>query len=264
MKPPPDLSVIADRFLTSIKAQGKARRLLSSTFWGTFGYKARTKERVAAVRRAFDERGIRILSPAAEEFGTEPFTEWIRLGLEVPAGHTSYPRPKDEWFADVARRQFESECEVDSFFVIPVLQELGYGLDDIAQGCPVQITEGSQHRLAEADFALFDGGNRDQNAALLVIESKRFGKPLPQNAHRQAQSYAIWLCAPYYVVTNGDDIDVYENLGAPQKPVEVMRLKREELRTRWGDLAAKLNKKAVVVRKAQIAETLKQARSATL
>jgi hypothetical protein len=38
-------------------------------------------------------------------------------------------------------------------------------------------------------------------------------------------------------------------------------MRRDELRLRWKELAAKLNKKAVVARKAQIAETLKRARA---
>ena len=261
---PPEVSIVADEILTSLKTKGSPRRMLSSTFWTQFRFTRRSPERIADVKQVLAERGIQILRPAAEQFGAEPKDEWIVLGLGTPhPGDILAPRPKDVWFSDIMSRQFGSEREVDSFFVIPLMLELEYTIRDIAQGCPVEVSEGSKHRPAVADVVLFDGEVQTEDTALLVVESKAVGKLLTPDGEAQARSYALWLCAPYYMVTNGDDLVVYENLGGPQRPIEVMRLRREELRERWNEFAAKLNRKAVVARKAQIAETLKKARTAT-
>jgi hypothetical protein len=262
MRTPPEIATVTDTLLDTLKAKGGTSRMLSSTFWWKFRFERRSPERVADVKAALAQRDIQILHPATDQFGSEPPDAWVQLSLgAVQMGKLVPGRPREAWFVEMTNQRFESEAEVGSFFVLPILTELDYNKADIAQGYSFEFAEGSRHRRAEADFALFDGTSRDPNAALLLIETKASGKLLTRDHEAQARSYAIWLCAPYYMVTNGDELVILENLGAPEKPVEILRMRRDELRLRWKELAAKLNKKAVVARKAQIAETLKRARA---
>jgi len=270
---PPEVSVVAEDLLNSITQRGTTRRLLSSTFWAEFGFQTRTKDRIAAVKAALQERGIQILRPAADQFGEEPHRAWIELGIGAvqptpptpAAAPTTTPTAApvtDDWFTEMAGLRFESEEEVESFFIIPLLFKLGYSIDDIAQGWTVTIMDGCKPRKLRCDFCLFDGVGRENDAALLVVESKRTGRRLAGEAENQARCYAMWLSAPTVVATNGDEIRVYENYGPPKPTILVTTITRAQLRDRWEELVGRLSKKAVMARKAQIAETLKRARTA--
>ena len=252
MRPLPELSaVIEEIHQWVLTAPSRQRRLRSNTFWDKFRYKARTQERVAAVKEALANKGIQILQPPLDTFGAEDRGDWIVLAT----GELLPPRPTDNWFQKVVELQFESEREVDSFFVIPVLEQLGYTQPDMAQGFWFYMNEGSTRRHRQADFAIFDGPNRTNTTPLLVVESKNFGQQISAGAVSQARSYALWLNAPYYMVTNADEIQLFENPGLPQSQSQVMVIKRAELQVRWNEFAGKLHRAAVIVRKAQIADS---------
>ena len=255
----PEVSAIAEEIANELlAAPGRQRRWRSHTFWGKFGFKARTQERVAAVREALAEKGIHLEQPQLERLGVEGRDEWVVLTIDAPQP----PRPLDDWFRGIASRRFESEREVESFFVIPLIMQLGYSIEDIAQGHPVSMPVGRTRRCREADFALFNGPDHTKPAAaLLVVESKYEGAELTRDDIDQALSYAVWLGAPYYVLTNADEICVFENLGSPGEPQEVMALNRTERQARWNEFAGTLHKRAVVARKSQIAATLAKART---
>ncbi len=185
------------------------RRLLSKTFWGKFGFKSRTKERVEQVKYALGQRTL-MVNHDDEVFGTENKNEWIVLTYVGPPGpkipiddfSTDVPTPPDSWFALLEQRNFESEREVEYYFVVPLLEKLGYEEDDLAIGYHVQMYEGVKKVNKEADFVLFNGSSRSKETALLVVEAKKIGKPLTEDAVGQARSYAMWLTTPYYMVTN--------------------------------------------------------------
>jgi hypothetical protein len=63
-------------------------------------------------------------------------------------------------------------------FVIPLLERIGYNEDDRADGHPVEQVIGVRKTRTEADFVLFDGKNRSNDSALLVVEAKNIGKNL--------------------------------------------------------------------------------------
>ena len=135
MRKPPETTAVADTLLNTLKTKGGTSRMLSSTFWWKFRFERRSPERVAAVKAALAERDIQILRPATDQFGSEPPDAWVQLSLgAVQMGAVIPGRPRDAWFTDKLNQKFESEAEVGSFFVLPILTELDYKTADIAQG----------------------------------------------------------------------------------------------------------------------------------
>ncbi len=257
---------VIDEILESILATPKRqRRLKSSTFWNMFGFERRTKERVEQVIESLQKRAV-IMNIDDSVFGSESRGEWITLSyvepelpqVAVQATSTSkdVPTPPDSWFAMITNRVFESEREVEYYFVIPLLEQLGYVEDDFAIGFPVQMYEGVKKVNKEADVVLFNGTSRAQEDALLIVEAKKTGKILTEDAVGQANSYALRLTTPYYIVTNGNDIRVYLFRGAVQPDVLLMNFKREELKQHWGALYKNLNKSAVLEYKEKLRKIL--------
>jgi hypothetical protein len=270
---PPEVTAVADQLLASLQSKGGSRRMLSSTFWHQFRFTRRSPERIADVTQALAGRGVVVLRPTPDIFGKEARSVWIELALRDTASEvTVVPtvaaalsprrvRRPTNWISELLEQEFESEREVDSFFVLPLLERLGYSRDDIAQGWKFEFQVGSSRKRGVCDFCLFDGPGRDPHGALLVVETKATGKGLTPEAEDQARSYAIWLCAPFFLVTNADEIRVFANVGVPKPPMLVMTIRRENLRSRWPDLLAQLGRAAVVARKAEFTEILRQARA---
>lgn len=144
------------------------------------------------------------------------------------------------------QRVFESEREVEYYFVVPLLEQFGYEEDDFAIGYPVQMYEGVKKVNKEVDFVLFNGAGRSKENALLIVEVKKSGKIITEDAVGQARAYAMWLTPPYYLVTNGDEIRVYLFRGAVQPDVMLTTLKRTDLRQHWAMLYKILNKTAAI------------------
>lgn len=138
--------VVEEIFQSILATQKRQRRLLSKTFWDKFGFKARTQERVDEVRKALDRRSLMIHLEDAT-FGKEDREKWIILThITPPTGDTGVrtltqplPTPPDAWFAVLEKRLFESEREVEYYFIVPLLEQLGFEEDDFAIGYPVQM-----------------------------------------------------------------------------------------------------------------------------
>ncbi len=254
-KNPPIVDVVEDILQSILATPKRQRRLRSATFWDKFGFERRTKDRVEQVKEALRQRSI-ILNLEEAAFGTESKDEWIILSYvepELPASAvqndlptTNIVTPSDTWFDTMIRRSFESEREVEYYFIVPLLESLGYNEDDFAIGYPVQMYEGVKKVNKEADFVLFNGQSRAKDDALLVVEAKRSEKILTEDAIGQARGYAMWLSTPYYIATNGEDIRVYLFRGAVQPDVMLMTFKRADLRDQWVPLYQTLNKGAVI------------------
>jgi type I site-specific restriction endonuclease len=118
------------------------------------------------------------------------------------------------------------------------------------------VYEGVKRVTKEADFVLFNGTEHSKEAALLIVEAKKTGRPLTEDVAGQARAYAMWLTTPYYMVTNGDEIHVYLFRGAVSPDVMLMNFKRGEMRQNWSMLFETLNKAAVVKRKKELNEML--------
>ena len=275
-----NVSDVVDDIHESILATPKhQRRLRSKTFWANFGYAKRTADRIERVQQELKQRGIAVNLGDAE-LGSEGKEEWIVLtvfepgppppGTVGPDSSKDVPTPDERWFRTIETRIFESEREVEYYFIVPLLERLGYEEDDLAIGFPVQMYEGVKKVNKEADFVVFNGSNgtagtdlpfsRSKADALLVVEAKKTGKILTEDAVSQARSYAMWLTTPYFLVTNGEEVRVYNFRGAVQPDVLLMNFNRVDLRDRWPLLYQTLNKADVIRYKANLLKVLQGAR----
>lgn len=116
----------------------------------------------------------------------------------------------DVWTAKY--EDFKSEADVETRFVMPLLQALGHGLADIVCKKPVLFREGRKARPGrkpEADFIVYADKPHCRATALLVVETKHPKERLDQG-REQAESYAQNLRTPLYVLTNGHGIEVWQ------------------------------------------------------
>ena len=258
--------VVEEMYQSILATPKRQRRLRSSTFWDKFGFKVRTKERVEQVKEALRARCL-ILNIDETTFGTEDKDDWIVLsyvepeppqvvGVQLDLVSPSVPTPDDAWFQLLEQRVFESEREVEYYFMVPLMEKLGYIEADFAIGYPVQMYEGIKKVNKEADCVLFNGLSRAKEDALLVIEAKKTEKILSEDATGQARAYAMWLTVPYYVVTNGEEIRVSLFRGAVQADVLLMSFKRADLRQQWPALYQTIGKEAVLAYKQKLAQVL--------
>lgn len=267
MKKVPQVMDVVEQIHQSILATPKKKRQLrSSTFWHQFGIKNRTEERIAEVKEALKKSHLMISIDDAE-FGKEDKRDWIRIVVMEPPLPQPPPSscskdnpvpPPDAWFSLMEHRDYESEKEVEYYFIMPLLEKLGYEEEDFAIGYPVEMYEGVRRSTKEADIVVFNGSNRSKENTLLVIEAKKSDKIVLDNAVGQARAYSMWLSPPYFLVANGDEIQVYMFRGAVQSDVLIMSLNRRDLRDNWSKLHQTLNKAAVIERKSKLGDILNQ------
>lgn len=262
----PAVADAAEDILQSVLATPKRqRRLLSKTFWNKFGMERRNKDRVAEVKEALRQRYL-ILNLTDEAFGTEAKSEWIILtyvepptasvGPQPEGSDAEVPVPPDSWFETLQNRVFESEREVEYYFIVPLLEKLGYEEDDLAIGYPVQMYEGVKKVNKEADFVVFNGSSRSKEDALLIVEAKKTTRTLTEDAVGQARAYAMWLIAPYYIVTNANEVQVHLFQSALQPDIKLMSFRRGDLRQHWATLYKTINKAAVIEHKQKLRKLL--------
>ena len=256
---------VVEEFHGSILAAPKRqRRLRSSTFWNKFGFERRTKERIESVKNVLREKSI-ILNEN-NDFGSERKNDWIVLTYveadylpvieKVKMIVSEIFTPTNEWFGLMKNRRFKSEREVEYYFILPLLEQLGYQENDFAIGHPVSIYIGSKRINTEADIVVFDGVNHSQKTSLLVVEAKKSGKILTKDHIGQVDSYATELSTPYYILTNGDEVRVYLSLAKIQPAVELLNFKQDNLKENWSELYKTLSKKAITKQKEKLKKLL--------
>ena len=117
--------------------------------------------------------------------------------------------------------KIQSEAEVRSKLIVPLLEELGYAPKYRAEEFPVYGYAGMEKLKAKnADFLLFDNEefaeHRDRTPennewvrehSLLVVEAKKPGK-IPEELG-QAQYYTMWTRAVAYIETDGEEVFGY-------------------------------------------------------
>lgn len=251
---------VVEEIYESIAATGqRQRKLLSKTFWERFGVQKRTPKIIQEIEDALAHRGIKVALKDSE-FGKEGRNVWIFLSVELPdrpvvvvSPDTTLPvaRPEESWFEAMSKREFESEREIETYFIIPLLDKLGYQEDNIHMGCPVTMYQGVKAIQKQADVVTFADNKRGKENALLVIEAKLFGKLISEGCIGQARSYAINLTTPFYLITNAVEIHLYQNLNG-QYPDPLMKLECSQLRENWNALYARVNKAAVTEHKKKI------------
>lgn len=232
----------------------KERKLKSSTFWrGAFRIKKKTIPVIERVKHILNEEHLKVSVKSGVELGKEKADDWIVLTLWPPLAderqtHVSL-MPSTEWFEEIKTRKFESEREVEYFFIIPLLEKLGYGFDDIAVGYPVVMFEGVKQIKKEADIVLFNGPSRNNNDVLLVIEAKDSDKEISVNSIGQAKFYAKELLPACYSITNGQRTLVFQFNGMLYQDELVLDFDRSMLSEIWDDLYNYISKEATIDRK---------------
>jgi hypothetical protein len=146
-----------------------------------------------------------------------------------------------QWLQVFDPNSLYNEDDVETKFVIPLFQHLGYA-DDYRRGkFPVEsYGSGKAGRKAEVDQIYFSTNERKhQNAdtSLVIVEAKAPDISNMDSAIKQAIYYTAVLKAPFLVVTNGSRLQVYKFEGYQQDQrlwdTEVGDLKREESARRF-------------------------------
>lgn len=257
------MSEIASEIYQSILAtQKRQRKLLSKTLWARFGVQRRTPDLIDAVKETLRRQGIRS-NLNDEEFGKEDKSDWIILMCDSPvelsmvSNLSSVLLPSQDWFTKLKSSKYESEREVEYYFIIPLLESLGYEESDIHIGYPVTMFEGVSPVKKEADVVLFKGESRSKEDILLVVEAKAMSKSLLLGAaDAQAKSYSRELAAPYYLVTNAVETHLWRNRGGISADELLISVKTAELEEKWASLYQYINKVAVVEYKSKLKEFL--------
>jgi hypothetical protein len=241
----------------------KKKRLKSSTFWRLFHVKTRKKTVIDRISNIIDKQGLKITNKSGALLGQEDDADWIVLipkllppPPKLPENKIPSLLPSTEWFEIMKTRQFESEREVEAYFVVPLLEKLGYAYDDIVIGHPVEMTKGVKKTIVEADFVVFNGPNRGKENVLLVIETKKTGRGISTDQTDQARSYARELFPACYIVSDGQQILIFQFNGMliPDEPL--MEFDRTALLDKWDDLYKCISKEAAKQRKQWIVELI--------
>lgn len=134
----------------------------------------------------------------------------------------------------------QSEMEVRSGLILPLLEYLHYPLENKAEEFPVYGSEGSTKlKTKKVDYLLFSNGDFSnhtmrtdedidwvQKHSLLVVEAKNTNE-MPASLE-QPYYYTIWTKALAYIITDG--IDIIARMGNPfGEDVEVINCKVSEL-----------------------------------
>jgi hypothetical protein len=111
------------------------------------------------------------------------------------------------WCKEVEFASYSSEVEVEIKFVYLFMRFLGYGISDLRTRVPVEVPIGRQRVSGTADWVVY---NHQQGKPFLVIEAKEPNQQLNNFVQDQARSYAFALSAPFYMLTNGKEVMVFE------------------------------------------------------
>ena len=264
-----EAEVVLEMYQSVIQSQTKQKRLKSSTFWKLFKIKSRQKPVIEKIAHLVNEQGLNIKVKSGVTFGEEDKNDWIILTQKIlPEPDKPFKEsspvvyPEDSWFEMLINRIFETEREVETYFIVPLLEKLGYHYDDICIGYSLEMFRGVQKTKAEADFVLFNGEGREKIDVLLIIEAKNSNKGINIDHIGQARSYAHELLPSNYIISNGEQIIVYQFNGSLIPDEKVMDFNRKELKENWAEFYAYVNKNATSQRKKwmidRITEKVKQ------
>jgi len=131
-----DIDVASEIYQSVMLADKKQKKMISSRFWERFGVAARQPQVIDRIKDVLDKQGLKVEARSENMFGDEHWDEWIIITPKVIIGDNDNTQiqtitPPNEWFHEMKSREFESEREVETYFVVPLLEKLGYGYDDI-------------------------------------------------------------------------------------------------------------------------------------
>lgn len=242
-----DPSEIVANLRGSIEAsQRGSRKLRAHRFKDLFGFQAWSPARLKMVSKLLADEGI-VVQPPLDGAGHD---DWLVFSMptlpEVTRQHAE-PRPSDATFAYWEKLNPGSELEVEMHFAAPLFQALGYTEEQEAAGFGITVWDGASYHRSEANLVYFATDVRDVDAGepLVLVECKMPGKG-PNAGLGQVRSYAFIIKPAYYVITDLDNLVVWNYQGGAVPDVRVIEVKRGELRERFDDLYAVLNPKAAL------------------
>ncbi len=148
------------------------------------------------------------------------------------ARHDALATLKDAWLEALEKsgpNLFQNEAEVEAKLVAPLIRFLGYGEKDFRLRVQVKFQVGRGEASGVADWVIYRNGR-----PFLVVETKAPGQALNEQVENQARSYAFQLGAPYYILTNGRHLKLYElKIGEDRRLLEA---NVNELRGKWADI----------------------------
>jgi len=248
----PSYAEIALEMFESVEhADDRQRRLKSTTFWHEFRVKRKTQQVVDRVDRILKDQGLSVSVKSGDVFGKEKHDDWIVLNIwpPIPEGPKTQIMPPLEWFDKMKNKEFGSEREVEYFFILPILEKLGYDESEVAIGYSITQYRGSRRIETEADIVAFNGPKKDKDDVLLVVEAKKAKKGITgitSDAIGEAGDYAQSLFPEFYVITNGQKILVFRFNGGKIPDEKVMDFERHLLVEMWEDLYKYVSKQATL------------------
>lgn len=147
-----------------------------------------------------------------------------RMQAEADAIKAAHSR----WLRESLASTYVNELEVEIKFIYPLVRFLGYSNNDIRARVTIEIHVGRQKATGISDWVIYRN-----EIPFLVIEAKEYNQVIGSDQRNQGRSYAYALNAPYYMITNGKVIEVYE------RRVDVDALKINKLvstSSEWSDL----------------------------
>jgi len=259
MSPKTAFEVAVEIYKAVEESRTGQKRLKSSTFWNEFRVKSRQSKTVQRIARVLNDQHLDVAVKSGKPLGkVDRNRDWIVLTLRdcAPLEGENLDKqgvtvfwPPPQWFEHIKTREFETEREVEAYFVDPLLDRLGYDYEDIVMAYPLQIYEGMKKVKREVDFVVFNGPSRKQKDVLLLVEARPSDQGISSGAVWQAQIYAKELAPACYLVTNGRQIVVFQLNATPKPDERVMILDRSELKEKWEVLYRYVSKEATIDRK---------------
>lgn len=139
---------------------------------------------------------------------------------------------------------FDNEATVENRLVLPLLRELGHPGQHVQPQYEMWRAVGSKKYRMKADFAIFAKSPHGTSTSLLVVEAKSPSAGL-KNSQVQAESYAQVLRAPFYLATDGIDLEVWQ-LKRTDRSELVLSVKVNEITAKRGELERLLRPEPMV------------------
>lgn len=225
-------------------------KMKGSTLKNRLDIGAMHSKTIEKIKLISDENDLDIAVKSGIPFGDHTNEDWIVFTYDP------VPVPDPEWFDEMLARDYDSEREVETYFIAPLLEKLGYDYDDIVIDYTFKPMIGAREgRAKHPDFVLFNGHGKNKNDVLMVIEAKSSDKDITPRAVGQAKYYAKELCPACYIVTNGIMISVFAFNAFKAEDSQILNFNKSMLKDVWKDFYRRASKKAtlkVKMRNAQV------------
>ncbi len=239
---------VISRFVEEIRTSPSQEiSIKSKLFWKQLGVRRRTPTTIKRVKKEFQDAGIKIsLLHFEGEFGKEP-KDFVQIILR----HYPIFKPDDAWFESMASKEYESEMEIQVFFIKPLFLALGYEEDDFSYDRKIPFkVQSDKFTKRRPDVVLYNGSSRIKDDALVVIEAKKCVHDPQKNAEilgsakEEAKGYRSLFECKICVATDGHSLIVFDHTKSHKRIENVFH--RSQLKDQWAELFMLLSKQALV------------------